>query len=130
MLPALHSHALLALLLRRDQEAAPYAAELLKRPRYKWGVARGKTAQAIIAHDQTAFDDALQELLLVHRGEAKFGGLREATEGFLSLAAMALAKVALDRGLQVNAESEYFSRGYLDHLRTRRRPFPFLSLGR
>jgi hypothetical protein len=56
------------------------------------------------------------DLLLAHRGMAKFGGLRETPEGYLCLPAMALSKVALDCGMVVNVESEFFSQGYLEYL--------------
>ena len=47
---------------------------------------------------------------------AKFGGLRETPEGYLCLPAMALAKVAIDRGMAVGVENEYLSKGYLEFL--------------
>jgi len=76
----------------------------------------GEAIRAIVEHDQTAFDAALGGLLRVHQGKAKFGGLRETPEGFLCLPGMSLSALALERGLEVNPESEYLSKGYLDYL--------------
>jgi tetratricopeptide (TPR) repeat protein len=113
---ALYAYAVLCLVTGKDQEAGSYVPGLLKRPKYKWITALGATIKAIIERDQASFDQALQGLLLAHRGMAKFGDLRESPEGFLSLAAMSLSKMALDRGMAINAESEYLSKGYLSYL--------------
>ncbi|MCP4426768.1 MAG: hypothetical protein GY803_19930 [Chloroflexi bacterium] len=113
---ALYTYALMCLLNDNDQQTAPYVSGLLKKPKVKETYAIGKTIQSILDRDQHAFDVALNELLMAHRGMAKFGSLRETPEGFLSLAAMTLSKMALDRNMTVNAESEYLSEGYLDYL--------------
>lgn len=115
-LVALYAYALMRLLLGRDDEVKEYVAGLLQKPKYKDIFAMGKTIQAIVERDQSAFDMALNDLLTAHRGKAKFGELRESPEGFLCLPAMSLSKIALDRGLVVTAESEYLSMGYLAYL--------------
>lgn len=115
-LVALYSYALLRLIAGRDAEADDYVPGLLKKHKVKDTFAMGKTIQAIIARDQPAFDSALDDLLKAHRGMAKFGGLRETPEGFLCLPAMSLSKMALERDLEVNAESEYLSKGYLEYI--------------
>lgn len=115
-LVALYSYALLRLIPGRDEEAGDYVRGLLEKDKVKYTLAMGKTIKAIIEHDQVAFDAALGDLLKAHRGMAKFGGLRETPEGFLCLPAMSLSKMALERGMGVNAESEYLSKGYLDYL--------------
>lgn len=72
--------------------------------------------QAITKQAQTVLDSALGVVLQAHRGMAKFGALRETPEGYLCLPAMALAKLALDRGMAVSVENEYLSKGYLEFL--------------
>jgi tetratricopeptide (TPR) repeat protein len=114
---AFYAYAVLYLIAGKDQEAANCVPGIQKRPKqWKETYAQGKTIRALVERDQTAFDQALQELLLVHRGIAKFGELRESPEGFLSLSAISLSKMGLDRGMAINAESEYLSKGYLTYL--------------
>jgi len=50
-----------------------------------------KTLRAIVDQDQPAFYLALDEWLGAHRGQAKYGGLRETPEGYLCLSAMSLS---------------------------------------
>jgi tetratricopeptide (TPR) repeat protein len=115
-LVALYSYALVCLIAEEDEEAGSYVHGLLKKPKIKWTFAMGQTIQAIIAGEQSAFDAALDALLQAHRGMAKFGGLRETPEGFLCLPAMSLSKMALDRGMGLNAESEYLAKEYLEYI--------------
>ena len=91
-------------------------AGLFNKPKVKYTFAAGRIIKSVIEHCQPGFDEALSDLLKAHRGMAKFGGLRETPEGFLSLSAMSLSKIALERGLEVNVESEYLAQGYLDYL--------------
>jgi tetratricopeptide (TPR) repeat protein len=119
---ALYAYAMVRLMLRRDEEAVEYVPGLLKRPKIKDTFAMGRVVKAIIEHDQSAFDAALDGLLKAHRGMAKFGGLRETPEGFLCLPAMSLSKMALERSMKVNAKSEYLSKGYLDYLSRQQNP--------
>lgn len=111
-----YSYALIRLIAGRDEETRDYVPGLLKRRKVKYTYAMGKTIEALIARDQAAFDSSLDDLLKAHRGMAKFGGLRETPEGFLCLPAMSLSKMALERGMELNAESEYLSRDYLNYL--------------
>ena len=76
----------------------------------------GEVLEGIVQRNQQRFDNALEHLLLAHRGMAKFGSLRETPLGYLCLSAMCLAKLARERGLTINAESEYLSQPYLDFL--------------
>ena len=115
-LVALYAYAMVCLLSEQDEKAGEYVPDLLERPKVKDTHAMGKTIQAIIDQNQASFDTALDELLLAHRGQAKFGGLRETPEGYLCLPAMSQSKLAWERGLKVNAESEYLSKGYLEYL--------------
>jgi tetratricopeptide (TPR) repeat protein len=112
----LYACGVIHLLSGRDEKAKDYVTGLLKKPKIKDTFAMGQTIAAIIGRDQLAFDAAMDGLLRAHRGMAKFGALRETPEGFLCLPAMSLSAIALERGLEVNAESEYLSKGYLDHL--------------
>jgi hypothetical protein len=106
----------------RDEKAKDCVPGLLKKPKIKDTFAMGQIIAAIIGRDQLAFDTAMDSLLKAHRGMAKFGGLRETPEGFLCLPGMSLSAIALERGMEVNAESQYLSRGYLDYLLQRREP--------
>ncbi len=115
-LVALYSYALVRLISSEDEAAGDYVSGLLKKTKVKDTFAMGKTIQAIIARDQSPFDLALDDLLKAHRGMAKLGGLRETPEGFLCLPAMSLSKMALERGMEINAESEYLSKGYLEYI--------------
>jgi hypothetical protein len=115
-----YARALLRLAIGEDAEALSYARGLFATPKLKDLYAAGQAVQAIMERDQTALDGALVVVLQAHRGMAKFGGLRETPEGYLCLPAMALAKVALDRGMAVNVESEYLSKGYLEYLKRAR----------
>jgi hypothetical protein len=116
----LHAYGSLCLAGGKDAEALTYVAGLLAKPKYKDMFSAGQAITAITAHDQISLDTALAGLLDAHRGMAKFGGLRETPEGYLCLPAMALSKVALDRGMAVNVESEYLSKGYLEYLKRAR----------
>lgn len=112
----LYACGMIHLLSGRDEEARGYVSGLLKKSKIKDTFAMGQTIAAIIERDQLAFDMALGNLLKAHHGMARFGGLRETPEGFLCLPGMSLSVIALERGLEVGAESEYLSKGYLDYL--------------
>lgn len=115
-LVAFYAYATIRLVASKDDEAREYVPKLLARPKVKDTFAAGKVIETILEQSQPAFDAALDGLLKAHRGMAKFGDLRESPEGFLSLWAMLLAKIALQRGLLVDTESEYLSKAYLDYL--------------
>lgn len=115
-LVALYAYALACLISHKDSETSDYVSGLLRKPKVKDTFAMGKVIAAIVAREQQAFDEALSELLDAHQRIARFGSLRETPEGFLSLPAMSLSKMALERGLAIGAESEYLSKGYLDYL--------------
>ena len=112
----LHTYGLVCLLCGKDERANDYVPGLLKKPRIKDTFAMGGTIKSIIERDQAGFDAALGGLLNAHRGKAKFGGLRETPEGYLCLPAMSLARLALERGMQVELASEYLSREYLNYI--------------
>jgi tetratricopeptide (TPR) repeat protein len=120
----LYAYALACLIMSRDEKAGDYVAGLIKKPKIKDTFAMGTTIKAIIGRNQAEFDAALDDLLRAHRGRAKFGALRETPEGFLCLPAMSLAKMALQRSMNVKSESEYMSKGYLDYLLQRQDPLP------
>lgn len=112
-----YARALLQLAIYEDANALAYAHGIPSKPGLKDLFAAGQAMRAIVERNQTALDSALVIVLQAHRGMAKFGGLRETPEGYLCLPAMALAKVAMDRGMAVNVESEYLVKGYLEYLR-------------
>jgi len=111
-----YARALLRLAIGEDTEALRHVRGIPAKPELKDLYAAGQAVQAIVDRNQADFDHALVTLLQAHRGMAKFGGLRETPEGYLCLPAMALSKVALDRSMAVNVESEYLSKGYLEYL--------------
>lgn len=115
-LAALYSYALLHLLAGQDKEALNYVPGLLKYPKVKDFSAIGEMIRALGNDNASGFDDALMNLLIAHRGMAKFGSLRETPEGILCLPAMSLSKIALERGLYSSIENGYLSRGYLAYL--------------
>jgi tetratricopeptide (TPR) repeat protein len=115
-LMAFYAYALTCLIPGKDEEASDYVSGLLKKPKIKDTFAIGRIIKAIIEHDQLAFDGSLEDLLDAHKRMAKFGSLRETPEGFLCLPAMSLSKMALGRGMQITAESQYLSTGYLEYL--------------
>ena len=118
---ARYACALVRLLANEDVDAGSYVPGIMTVPKLKVMFAIGKVIQTIIERSQSAFDESLNSLLIAHRGIAKFGELRTSHEGYLCLSAMCLSKMALDRGMVVNAESEYLSKGYLEYLRERPR---------
>jgi hypothetical protein len=113
---ALYSYALVRLIAHEDEAAGDYVPGLFKTPKIKDTFATGKVIKTIIERDQLVFESALEDLLKAHQGMAKFGSLRETPRGFLCLPAMSLSKMALERGMEVNVESEYLSKGYLAYL--------------
>lgn len=115
-LVALYAYVMVHLISGRDEEAGDYVPRLLKKPKVKDIFAVGNIIKAIIKRNQSAFDRAMNDLLKAHQGMAKFGGLQETPEGFLCLPAMSLSKIALERGMEINVESEYLSKRYLDYL--------------
>jgi len=115
-LVAQYACALQCLVVYEDQCAEPHIHRLLQKPKVKDMFATGKIFEAIVSRDQLVFDSTLNELITVHHRMATYGSLRETPLGFLCLGAMALSKMALERGMVVNIESEYLSKEYLDYI--------------
>lgn len=115
-LVAHYAFSLVELHLPSGWDIADSIQELLKRPKIKDMHAIGKTLLAIIASDPPALEAALSALLKAHKGMAKFGALRETAEGLLCMPAMSLARTAIERGLPVEIENDYYSNGYLQFL--------------
>jgi hypothetical protein len=115
-LVALYAYAMLRLASGEDSKTTDYIAGLLKKPKVKDMCAAGKAIQSLVDGNQTTLDRALAELLNAHQGMAQHGSLRWSPEGYLCLPVMSLSKMALDRGMAVNVESAYLSKGYLDYL--------------
>ncbi len=113
----LYARAILLLAIGEEAKTLVYARNIPSKPGLKDLHAAGQAARAIMEGNQADLDAALVVMLQAHRGMAKFGGLRETPEGYLCLPAMALAKVAVDRGMSVNVESEYLSKGYLEYVK-------------
>jgi hypothetical protein len=113
---ARYAYALIRLASGEDGTTKDYVVGLLQKPKFKDMYATGKTIQSLVAHNQSAFDAALAELLKAHDGMTKHGDLRSTPEGYLCLPAMSLCKMAMERGMAINVESEYLSKGYLDYL--------------
>jgi len=112
--PMAHTaYAEMHLLRGESEEALAHVPAILKRPKYKDVYAVGLVVQAIANRRQEDFDAALAQLLQAHRGQAKFGQLRESPEGYLCLHAMTLVRVAQEYGLTVTSDSEYLSLPYL-----------------
>ncbi len=108
-----YCYSVMELLFPSSGHLDDWIGDLLKRPKYKDLYAAGLTLQSIRNNDQSAFDQSLQMLLKAHEGQAKSGGLRWSTHGWLCLHAMTLAYLALKRNLEVTVSNEYISLGYL-----------------
>ena len=113
---ALYAYSVMEMLLPSGDSIEEYIEGLLRRPKIKDGYAMGKILRAIVDRDQTVFNESMTNLLKVHEGMAKYGGLRESAEGFLCLPAMTLAYIALRNTMRVELENDYFSIGYINYL--------------
>ncbi len=111
-----YGSAVIRLIAGEDQDAMLYVPKLLEKTKIKVIFALGKIIDSIIKSDQLSFNDSMKDLLQLHHGMAKHGNLRECPEGFMSLSAMSLLKIGLERGLNINIENEYLSKGYLEFL--------------
>ncbi len=108
-----------ALVQEKDYKAINYLDKLLSeraRKKVRFIYTMGLTIQAVAEHDQNKLDSALVELIDAHSRAEKWGWFRDSPEGFVCLAGLALSKLAMDRGLVVNIESEYLPIGYLTYL--------------
>ena len=113
----LYAYGLMDVLLARQDAIGPAVAALGSQGRsWKEWYAKGQALQALTHRDETALHTALLALLKAHEGIAKHGSLRWSAEGFLSMAAMALAYGARKQGLRAVIVNDYFSQGYLDYL--------------
>jgi len=86
------------------------------RREFKIMYAMGLTVQAVAERSQKKFDLALTELIDAHARAEKWGWYRDSPEGFVCLPGLALSKLAMERDLVVNAESEYLPIAYLEYL--------------
>jgi hypothetical protein len=111
-----YASALILLINGKDENTTDYIDALHKKPNLKWAYAIGKCIGAVVDRNQYSFNQALEGLLKAHRGMAKFGGLRESPEGLLSLPAMSISMMALNRDISIDVESEYISKDYLKFL--------------
>ena len=110
------SYGLMELLKPKGWDIDKSIKILLKRPKYKDMYAFGKVLKAIIENETLALHIALEELLRVHAGQAKYGILRESAEGLLCMSAMALMYTARKRGIHIEIENEYLSNGYVEYI--------------
>ena len=86
------------------------------RKEFKVMYAMGLTVQAVAERSQEKFDLALAELIDAHARAEKWGWYRDTPEGFVCLPGLSLSKLAMERDLVVNVESEYLPMGYLEYL--------------
>ena len=117
---AMYAYGLMELLSPSGWDISVSIKELIKRPKWKLTYAAGQVLQAILDGNSLALNNTLLNLLKAHEGKAKHGELRETSEGLICMQAMALAYAALKRDLNVEIESEYFSKDYLDFLLVRK----------
>jgi len=83
---------------------------------FKIMYAMGMTVQAVAERSQEKFDLALAELIETHSRAEKWGWYRDTPEGFVCLPGLSLSKLAMERDLHVNIESEYLPMRYLEYL--------------
>jgi hypothetical protein len=114
--PILYSLSVMELLFPQGREISQWIHGLLAKPKTKDGYAMGQTLDAIVNEDKAGYNRHLEELLKIHEGMAKRGGLRETPEGLLCMPAMSLAVVAKNKGLETIIENDYLSIGYLEFL--------------
>jgi tetratricopeptide (TPR) repeat protein len=119
-LVANYAYALTTLIDGYDSEIRTYVRELLRKPKVKDMYAIGQVLSGIVMRDGSAVDKALDQLVSVHNGQVKNGALRETPEGYISMAAMSLVKMCMDRGITTSIKSMYINREYLDFLNTDR----------
>ncbi|QRK09609.1 immunity 49 family protein [Archangium violaceum] len=63
--------------------------------------------RAVATQDTKLLDESLAEVVKAHEVQAKRGELKLRSEGFICLPAMALAKLAQERGMQCGVKSPY-----------------------
>ncbi len=93
-----------------------WIAKLLEKPKIKESYYMGEAFQAILDKNEINLHLALSNLLGIHQGKARHGGLRETAEGLICLSAMTLGYIGLINKMRVTVESEYFSVRYLEYL--------------
>lgn len=76
----------------------------------------GLSLKALLERNQLELNNALNQLCLAHKSLVKFGNLREASEGFISLPATAISILAVKREMSVTVENEYLPLGYINFL--------------
>jgi hypothetical protein len=113
---ALYAYGVMEFLLPTGWNVATSIQELLNVPKSKVSYANGEALLAINEKDQTGLESALISLLKAHEGKAKYGALRETSEGLLCMSAMTLAIAGIKHGLSVDMDSNYFSNGYIKFL--------------
>ena len=111
-----YAYALVELAQHADEQTETHVPQLTRVRRDAWLSSIGQTIEAISRRNQQGFDTALVGLLEAHKRMAKFGAIRESPEGFVSLAGTCLSKLALDRGMRVEVNSEYLPIEYLRYL--------------
>ena len=55
-------------------------------------------------------------MLKAHEGMAKFGALRESSEGLICMPAMSVAYIAFKRNLGIDIKNDYLPLQYIDFL--------------
>jgi len=74
----------------------------------------GRALQAIIGGNKSAFRDQLCEILRIHDGQAKHGGLRETAEGLICMPAMSIIFLGVQKEMIVEIQSEYIAPDYFE----------------
>jgi hypothetical protein len=113
---ALYAYGVMEFLLPTGWSISTSIQELLNVPKAKESYAKGEALLAINEKDRAGLERALISLLKAHEGKAKYGALRETSEGLLCMSAMSLAIAGLKHGLSVDMDSNYFSNGYIKFL--------------
>jgi len=113
------SYAIMELVYPNGSEDISHCIQkIIQKPKRKDLVASGKAIHAIVNKDQDSLNKSLVELLDIHGRQVAHGGLRYTSLSFqiICLHAMSVAFAARKHGLQIKAESDYFSPQYLDFI--------------
>ncbi len=86
---------------------------LKKKPKIKETYAYGNALEALLKNNSSDFNTGIQGLLKAHEGRAKHGNLRYSAEGLLCTSAMSLVYTAIQHGIFIEIENDYFSMDYL-----------------
>ena len=94
-------------MLNGNSRSEYWIDKLLERKKVKEILFEGEALLAIKNQNESGFNMALLDLLKVHNGQAKQGGLRWTAEGLICMPAMSMIYIAQQHGIKTVVASEY-----------------------